>query len=77
VEKVVGGIEAMDLETNFRARHKVEQALKPFYVRRLLDWVNEALIPKPGGTGRFSHWTLPKRRQHMIVVVFQNSNYGN
>jgi hypothetical protein len=45
----------MNLETNIGSGHRVQQTLQPLDVRGLLDGVNEALIPKPGGSNLFSH----------------------
>ena len=58
MEEMVGRIEAMDLELDAGTGGCVQQRLQPFDVRFLLDWMDEALIPQPGGMGRFGH-TLP------------------
>jgi hypothetical protein len=59
MEQVVGRIEAMDLEPDGGTGSRVEQRLQPLDVGRLLDRMNEALIPQPGGTGRFGHALSP------------------
>ena len=59
MEEVVGRIEAMDLEPDARTGSRVEQRLQLLDVGRLLGWMNEALIPQPGGTGRFGHALSP------------------
>src|SRR5262245_39306998 len=55
MEEVVRRIEAMDLEPDA----SVEQRLQPLDIGRLLDRMDEALIPQPGGTGRFGHTLYP------------------
>ena len=55
VKEMVGRIEAMNLEAEAVAGGRVEQALQPLDVRRLLDRMDKALIPKPVRTGRLSH----------------------
>src|SRR5262245_62165352 len=57
--KMVGRIEAMDLEPDAGTGGCVEQRLQPLDVGRLLDRMDEALIPQPGGTGRFGHRLSP------------------
>src|SRR5262249_25024065 len=57
--KMVGRIEAMDLEPDAGTGGCVEQRLQPLDVGRLLDRMDEALIPQPGGTGRFGHRPSP------------------
>src|SRR6516165_6665370 len=42
-----------------RTGSRVEQRLQLLDVGRLLGWMNEALIPQPGGTGRFGHALSP------------------
>src|SRR5262249_36126271 len=59
MEEVVGRIEATDLEPDARTGSRVEQRLQPLDVGRLLGRMNEALIPQPGGTGRFGHALSP------------------
>jgi hypothetical protein len=59
MEEVVGRIEAMDLEPDAGTGSRVEQRLQPLDVGRLLDRMNEALIPQLGGTGRFGHALSP------------------
>ena len=59
MEEVVGRIEAMDLEPDARSGSRVEQRLQLLDVARLLDRMNEALIPQPRGTGRFGHALSP------------------
>lgn len=59
MEEVVGRIEAMDLEPDAGTGGCVEQRLQSLYVGRLLDRMDEALIPQPGGTGRFGHTLSP------------------
>ena len=49
----------MDLEPDARTGSRVEQRLQLLDVGRLLGWMNEALIPQPGGTGRFGHALSP------------------
>src|SRR5262245_47914526 len=51
MEQVVGRIEAMDLEPDAGTGGCVQQRLQPPDVGRLLDRMDEALIPQPGGTG--------------------------
>ena len=45
----------MNLKRAIRAGYRVEHALKPFDVGRLLDRVNEALIPNSSARKRFCH----------------------
>src|SRR5215470_19972278 len=59
MEQVVGRIEAMDLEPDAGTGGCVQQRLQSLDVGRLLDRMDEALIPKPGGTGRFGHTLSP------------------
>src|SRR6266566_9756374 len=59
MEEVIGRIEAMDLEPDAGTGGCVEQRLQPLDVGRLLDRMDEALIPQPGGTGRFGHTLSP------------------
>src|SRR5262249_4767306 len=59
MEEVVGRVEAMDLEPNVGTGGCVEQCLQPLDVGRLLDRMDEALIPQPGGTGGFGHPLYP------------------
>src|SRR5262249_19966818 len=59
MEEVVGRVEAMDLEPAAGTGGYVEQPLQPLDVGRLLDRMDEALIPQPGGTGRFGHALSP------------------
>src|SRR5262245_23210759 len=59
MEQVVGRIEAMDLEPDAGTGGCVQQRLEPLDVGRLLDRMDEALIPQPGGTGRFGHTLSP------------------
>ena len=47
VKQMVGRVEAMDLEPDAGTGHGVQQALQPFNVRRLLDRMDEALVPQP------------------------------
>ena len=55
MKMLVGWIETVDLEFEIGAGNRVDQALQPLDVGRLLDRVDEALVPHAGGTGRFSH----------------------
>ena len=59
MEEVVRRIEAMDLEPHAWTGSRVEQRLQPLDVGRLLGRMDEALIPQPGGTGRFGHALSP------------------
>ena len=65
---LVRRVEAMDLEFEIGAGDRIEQSLQPLDVGRLLDGVDEALVPHAGGTGRFSHvrpfgWMDSSRRR--------------
>jgi hypothetical protein len=60
MEEMVGRIKAMDLEPDARTGGCVEQCLQPLDVGRLLDGMDEALIPQPDGTGRFGHTLYPR-----------------
>src|SRR5262245_25821142 len=60
MEEMVGRIKAMDLEADARTSGCVEQCLQPLDVGRLLDGMDEALIPQPDGTGRFGHTLYPR-----------------
>ena len=51
----VGRVEAVDLEFEIGAGDRIEQLLQALDVGRLLDGVDEALVPHAGGTGWFSH----------------------
>ena len=51
VEQMIGRIEAVDLEPDAGTGCRVQQTLQPLDVGSLLDRVDEALIPQPGGTG--------------------------
>ncbi len=48
MEGEVRRIEAEDLEADARARDRIEHGLQAIDVRRLLDRMNEALVPDPG-----------------------------
>src|SRR5262249_45785824 len=73
MEQVVGRVEAMDLEPNVGTGGCIEQCLQPLDVGRLLDRMDEALIPQPGGTGRFGHTLYPHandaRRRHAALPL--------
>jgi hypothetical protein len=45
----------MDLEPDVGTGGGVQRRLQPLDVRRLLNRMDEALIPQPHGTGRFGH----------------------
>ena len=55
MEVLVGRVETMDLELEIGAGDRIDQSLQPLDVGRLLDGMDEALVPHAGGTGRFSH----------------------
>ena len=55
MEQMVGRIEAVDLEPDAGGGGRVQQRLQPLDVGRLLDRMDEALIPQPGGRGLFGH----------------------
>src|SRR5262245_48970333 len=62
VKEMVRRIEAMNLKVKIGTSCRVEHPLQTLDVGCLLDRVDEALIPKPGGTGRLSHMRPPKLR---------------
>jgi hypothetical protein len=47
----IGRVEAMDFETDIRRRNLIQKRLQPFDIRRLLDRMDEALIPDSSRSG--------------------------
>jgi hypothetical protein len=50
MKQVIGRIEAMDLELDAWTGHGIQKVLQSPDIWSLLDWMNEALVPQPGGT---------------------------
>ncbi len=60
MEQMIGRIEAVYFEPDTRTGHRIQQALQPLDIGRLLGRMDEALVPQPGGRRRLSH-VLPFR----------------
>ena len=59
VKQMIGRIEAVYFEPVTWTGHRIQETLQPLDIGRLLDRMNEALIPQPRGTGRFGHALSP------------------
>jgi hypothetical protein len=65
----VGRIEAVDFKLDAWTSGLVEKCLQPLDVRRLLGWMNEALVPNTSRTGRLGHVRSPDKQSGWFVVT--------